>query len=139
MASIDDLVGAPVQASALVTGQGRGSMMTGEIFGGAIGKAVAEGRAQERTTSPIPADSEGYLALTADELVLLSAKNGAFTKKPKEVLQRVPRSQIREVALGEGKMQVALVVAFADETFWSLEVPRPVLKKAKGLIAAVNG
>jgi hypothetical protein len=75
----------------------------------------------------------GYLALTADEIVLLTTKKGMMSAKPAAVLARVPRAEIAGVTLGDG-MAPGLTLLFDDGQAWSFDVTPATKKSAKSLV-----
>lgn len=144
MKNVDDIVGAPVEVGCTVTPKGRASaIMTGGVLGGAFGAAgrVVGQMAREAGSagaSPLPAWSGalGYLAVTATEIVLLSAKQGLVSPKAVAVLARAPRSAVAGMALGDGKLAKPLAVSFGGDVVWEFEVPRVQWKDADAVLGA---
>src|SRR5690348_17838107 len=120
MKGADDLIKAAIIAGSPVTSKGRAkAIMTGAVVGqvaGSIGKVGAEMGAERKGegASPMPAKAFAlaYLAVTADELVLLEAKNGLIGPKAVGVLATAPRSDVAGVEFGEGKLQAPLKLSF---------------------------
>lgn len=140
-----ELIGAPIEAGSPVTAKGRAkAVMTGAAAGqllGSVAKAGAE-MVQERRgggASPLPAKSWslGYLALTADALILLEAKNGLLAPKAIGELARAPRSAVATTELGDGKLQSPLSITFDDGQVWEFEIPRVQVKKTRAILDAL--
>jgi hypothetical protein len=79
----------------------------------------------------------GYLALTAEEIVLLSTKKGLMSAKPAAVLARAPRAEIAGVTLGDG-IAPGLSLLFDDGQAWSFDVTPATKKSAKALVEALS-
>lgn len=63
----------------------------------------------------------GFLAVTDQELALISMKMGAVKGKLVDVVASVPRSQVASAEMS-GAMLVHLVINFTDGTRWAFEV-----------------
>lgn len=88
----------------------------------------------ERVASTAPDfGGHGYLALSTDELVLLTTKAGLLSAKPHAVLARVPRGEIAGASLGDG-MSPGLTLLFDNGSAWSFDVPPTTKKHAKALV-----
>ncbi len=144
MKNVEDVVGSPVQVGCTVTPKGRASaIITGGVVGGAFGAAgrVVGQMAREAGSagaSPLPAWSGalGYLAVTADEIVLVLGKQGLMSPKAVSVIARAPRSSVAGMALGEGKVAKPLAVSFGGDVTWEFEIPRVQWKDADALLGA---
>jgi hypothetical protein len=81
----------------------------------------------------------GYLALTADELVLVQGHDAVIGAVAKRVLATVPREDVHEVRLGEGKgePQRPLDVVFRDGDCWRLQVAHGDAHRAEQLVASL--
>jgi hypothetical protein len=132
MADAADVLGAPEVAGAWVNRRGKAkrtmSTVAGAEIGGAVGSVVGAGISQgsPRPTAETP-DFGGfaYLALSADELVLVKGKQGLMKlKMTDEVVAKVPRSDVVSIEAGEGKIAAPLTITFSDGGQWDLEVAR---------------
>ena len=85
-----------------------------------------------------PTFGVGMLAVTKDELVLISLTPG-LTLKPAGVLRRVPLSEVQACELKRARMASPLTITFRDGGSWLLEVARLDLNGAKKLAATVSG
>ncbi len=72
-----------------------------------------------------------YLAVTDDELALVSYKSGS-TSKPGSVITRVPRSAVASAEVGKGAAP-PLKITFTDGGVWQFEISNP------GILAVFPG
>ncbi len=146
MKNAEEVVGGPIEAGCIVAARGAsaakiGAAVVGQVAG-SIAKAGVETAAKHRASgaSPIPNDgwAQGYLALTSDELVLLSIKTGLVGQKAGAVLARAARGSVAGAELGDGKLTVPLTVRFSDGVEWSISVPRARVKDARKILAGLG-
>ena len=104
---------------------------------GSLGIAVAEASGRNATNSTPAFGRVGLLAVTADDIVLVSMV-GAITLKPKDVVARVPRSRVRAMSVGGGVTSTRVAVLFADDTAWVVEVPKNTAKQARAVAAELG-
>jgi hypothetical protein len=84
-----------------------------------------------------PAFDVAVLAVTEDELVLVSLTDG-LRQKAAGVLRRVPLSEVRTCELKRARLASPLTITFRDGGSWLLEVARLNLADGKRLAAAVS-
>ena len=72
-----------------------------------------------------------YLAVTDEELALISYKSGS-TSKAGSVITRVPRSAVASAEVGKGAAP-PLKITFADGGVWQFEISNP------GILAVFPG
>jgi len=146
MADAADVLGAPEVAGAWVNRRGKAkrtmSTVAGAEIGGAVGSVVGAGISQgsPRPTAETP-DFGGfaYLALSADELVLVKGKQGLMKlKMTDEVVAKVPRSDVVSIEAGEGKIAAPLTIMFSDGGQWDLEVARAHRSAAEQVVAELG-
>jgi len=146
MADAADVLGAPEVAGAWVNRRGKAkrtmSTVAGAEIGGAVGSVVGAGISQgsPRPTAETP-DFGGfaYLALSADELVLVKGKQGLMKlKMTDEVVAKVPRSDVVSIEAGEGKIAAPLTITFSDGGQWDLEVARAHRSAADQVVAELG-
>jgi len=104
---------------------------------GSLGIAMAEVSGQQAKVDTPAFGRVGLLAVTSDEVALVSMA-GAITLKPKEVIARVPRDAIIEMQVGGGVASTRVVVLFADQTAWVVEVPKNLAKQARQVAAELG-
>jgi hypothetical protein len=146
MADAADVLGAPEVAGAWVNRRGKAkrtmSTVAGAEIGGAVGSVVGAGISQgsPRPTAETP-DFGGfaYLALSADELVLVKGKQGLMKlKMTDEVVAKVLRSDVVSIEAGEGKIAAPLTITFSDGGQWDLEVARAHRSAAEQVVAELG-
>jgi hypothetical protein len=147
-----DLIGSPQVAGTLVNPRGMfhkqltksssgiAAGPAGGLSGPLAGLFLKKGMERERveaaqSTAP-DFGGHGYLALSAEEVVLLATKKGLMSAKPAAVLARVPRREIAGVTLGDG-MAPGLTLLFDDGQAWSFDVTPATKKSAKALVEAL--
>jgi hypothetical protein len=114
-------------AAVFVTARGD-AMATGLTVGiGGIAGAAAGVAADRRSegVATLPRGKLAYLTVTADQVVILRAKRGAF--KPKatdEVMVELPRSEIASAHYRKGKVVGILELALSDGQTWAFDVGR---------------
>ena len=145
MKNVEQVVGAPVITGSLVTAKGRAKAVMGGAIAGAVGSAARVGAqmAAERSgagASPLPTNafSLGYLAVTAEDIVVVEGTQGMLGPKAKSVLVRVPRSCAQAAHWGGGALAKALTIEFTDGVTWELEVPRANVKHAEAVLAELH-
>jgi hypothetical protein len=130
------LAGTPVNPRRMLPGQmTRSSRATGEESDGPLaGMFFKKNIDREHVEAAAPTTPDfgghGFLALTADDIALLTIKQGLLTAKPAVVLARVPRADIAGVTLGAG-MTPALSMLFDDGQAWWFELTRRTKYGAK--------
>jgi hypothetical protein len=105
-------------------------IVAGGLAAGIASKLLSGKKSKELMDSQTPGlgiMGLGFLAVTDQELALISMKMGAVKGKLVDVVARVPRSQVASAEM-TGAMLVHLVVNFADGTRWAFEV-RPQDKR----------
>ncbi|ADP81188.1 hypothetical protein FraEuI1c_3173 [Pseudofrankia inefficax] len=106
--------------------------------GGLIGAAVASAGTQG--TSPLGKGAIAYFGVYDAEVVLFTAKRGAFKPKPTpEVIASVPRAAVRAARVDKGRLAGVLEIAFDDGSVWQFDVPRVNLAGAQQVAAALAG
>lgn len=144
MKNLDATIGATAELGCMVTPPG--NLTRTAVGGAASGLLGVAGRAAaDVATSKLPDGSPftgtkhrfGYLALTADEVVLVATKAALVGHKPVAVLGRAPRPSISGFDLEAGGTSRHLTVSFQDGTAWELEVPALRAKDAERVAAAV--
>jgi hypothetical protein len=110
-----------------------GAGLSGPLAGVFLKKNMAREKVEAAASTAPDFGGHGYLALSADELVLLATKAGLFSAKPHAVLARVPRKDIVGATLGDG-MAPGLSLLFESGEAWSFDVPPATKKQAKALI-----
>jgi hypothetical protein len=78
----------------------------------------------------------GFLALTTDDVVLLTLRQGLLTVTPSAVLAKVPRAHVAGATLGAG-MTPVLSVLFDDGQAWSFDITRKGKYDAKTFVEAL--
>ncbi len=148
MADASKALGAPEIAGAWIERKGFAkremrAIASAEV-GGMLGTAAGAGLSAKGTPRPT-ADTPsfgayGYLALSANDLVLVKAKQGLTgLKLTDDVIASVPRSAVASAELGQGKVSSPLTISFSDGGAWELEVARARRRGAERLIAELSG
>lgn len=114
-------------AGAFVASRGD-AMATGMTvgIGGLVGAAA--GAAADRRSGGVATLARGklgYLAVTADRVVIVHAKRGAF--KPKatgEVIAELPRAELASARYRKGKVVGVFELELADGQTWAFDVGR---------------
>ena len=146
MKNVQELVGNPVLDGVLLTPKGRAKAVIGGAIGGGAGSALKEG-AQMATAhagqgvSPSPAGTWklGYVAVTAEEVVLLEARPALIGTKATGVLAGSQRAALARVSAGDGKTTLPLHVEFNDATSWEFEIARANFKDARRVAELLSG
>jgi hypothetical protein len=114
-------------------GEGLGGVITGAVAGKRAGAEKAQAAASVTPSFEIIA----WLALTANELALISI-NRKHGLKLDQVLSRVPRSDVKSVEFGKAAPLVSkpLIVTFTNGNQWVLEVPALGKGDAKEIAAS---
>lgn len=148
MADASTALGAPEIAGAWVNRRGmakRGmSTVAGADIGGVVGSVVASGLSAKGSPQPTAETPNfggfGYLGVSATELVLVKGKRGLVgLKMTKDVVARVPRSDVVSIDLGEGKIASPLTIIFGDGGHWELEVARASRRAAERVVGELGG
>ena len=145
------LLGAPQIAGVNVMPRGdtmarawrQGGMTAGGVIGAggaelAGGKARKDGRSARGDTPEFKGSA--LLALTDADVALVRVKMGMVSSKPSEIIARVPRDQVTQATLSDG-MVPKLTITFADDSTWSMDVPRVFKKQGdtKRIIQLLTG
>ena len=141
-----EMLGVPQQAGVKVNPRGMGmraATLYGGYSGGAIGPAI-NARRHPNTSGRSAAGSDtptfgrlAYLAVTADEVVLIEVKSRIFTTYLANVLACVPRAEVRDLVLDKGGLySMPLTVNFTGGERWALEVPKPYMRDARRVAEA---
>ncbi len=146
MKGAQELVGTSIDAGCTVTAKGRSkAIATGGVAGAALGSAAQvagqmQGARSGDGASPLPtgAASLGYLAVTADEVVLCQAKQGLVSPKAVGVLARAARAEVTGAVLGDGTLQRPLTITFANGVTWEFEIPRVQVKGAEQVLGVLG-
>ena len=147
MADASKALGAPEIAGAWIerkgfAKKGMNAIASAEI-GGMLGTAVGTGLSGKGTpkTAETPSfGAYGYLALSANDLVLVRAKQGLTGMKlTDDVIASVPRSAVGSAELGQGKVSSPFTITFSDGGTWELEVARARRRGAERVIAELGG
>jgi hypothetical protein len=81
----------------------------------------------------------GYLAVTADEIVIVATKNAAlWTRIGDRVLARARRSAITAVELDAGLLS-HLTIEFDNEVSWEFDIPRLNRGTTEGVVRELGG
>ena len=128
------LLGSPQLAAVRVLSKGSTAK---SLTLGSLGIAMAEASGRQATNSTPAFGRVGLLAVTAEEIVLVSMV-GAITLKPKEVVARAPRTQVRAMSVGGGVTSTRVTVLFADDTAWIVEVPKNTARQARAVAAELG-
>jgi hypothetical protein len=148
MADASSALGAPEVVGAWVTRRGKAkrtmSTVAGAEIGGAVGSAVGAGLSGGGSPQPTPDTPDfgafAYLAVSADELVLIKGKQGLTKlKMTDEVVARIPRSDVVSIDLGDGKLAAPLAITFTNGSQWELEVARAGKRAAERVVAELAG
>ena len=140
-------LGAPEIAGTMVNPQGLTKKMTirtaGAELGGIVG-SVAAGSATGglyQGAPDVPVFGRvGYVAVSETEVALIKTKAGPFKMHvTDEALARVPRSELGDVELEEGKMISHLMLGFTNGVRWEFDVPKMGKKNAKEFVSKLGG
>jgi hypothetical protein len=116
---------------------GFGGGLSGPVAGMFLKKNIARERVEAAESTVPDFGHNGYLALTADEIVLLTTKKGLMSAKPAAVLARAPRAEIAGVTLGDG-IAPGLSLLFDDGQAWSFDITPATKKGAKALVDVLS-
>ena len=128
------LLGVPQRAAVRVMAKGSTAKM---LTLGSLGIAMAEASGKQAKVDTPAFGRVGLLAVTDDEVALVSMA-GAITLKPKAVVTRVPRASVTGMHVGGGMASTKVVVLFADDTAWLVEVPKNLAKQARAVAAELG-
>lgn len=128
------LLGVPQRAAVRVMAKGSTAKM---LTLGSLGIAMAEASGKQAKVDTPAFGRVGLLAVTDHEIALVSMA-GAITLKPKDVVTRVPRDTITGMHVGGGMASTKVVVLFADDTAWVVEVPKNLAKQARAVAAELG-
>ncbi|WP_131172090.1 hypothetical protein [Propioniciclava tarda] len=125
--------GRPLIAGTNIVGKGWAKGVAGQAVAGAIGGAVGSAMGTG-SVAKITTGMKGFLALTADELLLMTL-GGLMVLKPKDVVARVPRSEVASITMGkQNAVSAPLDVTFTAGSVWQFEVPRPTMANGRDLV-----
>jgi hypothetical protein len=132
------VLGQPQLAAAKVNPIGT-TMQRSSIQGGLLGALVGKMMAGK---SPVKGDNQmprfgslGIIAVTEYELALITVSG--LGAKPKDVLVRVPLSEVSSAELRKGYVG-QLAITFSNGVHWYMEVSPPMKKGAKAVVAALQ-
>jgi hypothetical protein len=77
------------------------------------------------------------LAVTDDEVVLLTVRRGMIKPSATGVVGRGARADVCGAELGKCRLQAPLRLEWADGSAWELAVPRSDMKKARVLVEQI--
>jgi hypothetical protein len=126
-----EALGSPQVAGTFVSPKGHTRNLTARVAGFPGGEVAAG--------APKFGDV-GYVALSEDELAIVTGKHGLF--KPKvgsEVIARASRTDITAAELDGGALKAAMRFQFADGGSWEFEVPKIYRKTAEQVVRALGG
>jgi hypothetical protein len=144
-----EVIGSPQLAGTLVNPRGSfhknltqinpaaGGVLAGPLAGVFLKNNIDRERVEAAESTAPDFGGHGYIALTADEVVLLSTKKGLMSAKPAAVLARMPRSEIAGVTLGDG-MAPGLTLLFDNGQAWSFDITPATKKGAKALVDVLS-
>jgi hypothetical protein len=82
----------------------------------------------------------GYVAASETDVALIKTKAGPFKMHvTDETLVRVPRSELEEVELEQGKMISHLRLRFTNGVRWEFDIPKIGKKDAKEFVTKLGG
>ncbi len=125
----------PKQAQAATFVEPRGMIRSAVSSVGGLAGALAASPGD----GPLTKGSIGYLGIYDDEIVLFSAKRGAF--KPKatsSVIASASRTALNRAGFKKGRAASVLELAFTDGAVWAFEIPRVHLSGAQSIAAALG-
>jgi hypothetical protein len=136
-----ETLGSPQLAGVKVNRQGT----TRKAYVGAVGSAIID-KANERKGKVGPESQTpefgrlAWLAVTADEVALVELK-GSVTLKLKDVIARVPRSEVVGAEVGGASIMISppLKIQFTGGGSWEFEVPRPSRNDALAVADVLDG
>lgn len=141
MKNISKHISEPVVGSCLVMQKGSAkALMTGAVAGaaGSAARAATDTVANNRASGASPLQGGpaalGVLAITDDEVVLLSGRRGMIRAKATGVAGRLPRRGLVDAELGRARLQAPLRLTWDDGSSWELAVPRKFVKQARGIV-----
>jgi hypothetical protein len=109
----------------------------GVVAGAMAGRHVEAEKAQAAASATPSFAVIGWLALTANELALVSIDRKRGLKLD-QALARVPRSDVRSIELGKAAPMISkpLIVTFTNGNQWVFEVPALGKGDIKQMVAA---
>jgi hypothetical protein len=117
-----------------------GNVIADQITRGLFSRKAKGQKAQAAVSSAPDFGRLGYLAVTADELVLIKMESSAVRTHLGEVLARVPRDQVASADFESSAMYASgLTITFSNGETWLLEAPRPSRKDAHAVITTLQG
>lgn len=118
---------------------GSGNVIADTITRGIFSRKAKGQKAQAAVSTAPDFGRLGYLAVSADELVLIKMESGTVKTHLGEVLARIPRKQVVSADLESSVMYAsAVTITFANGEAWLLETPRPNRKDAQAVIAVLR-
>lgn len=119
---------------------GTGNLIADTITRGIFSRKAKGQRAKAAVSTAPDFGRLGYLAVTADELVLIKVESGTVKTHLGEVLARIPRNQVVSAVFESSAMYAsAITITFATGETWLLEAPRPNRKDAQEVISTLQG
>jgi hypothetical protein len=136
-----EILGSPQMAGVKVNRRGT----TKKAYVGVVGSAIIDKANEHRgKIAPEPQTPDfgrlAWLAVTADEVALVELK-GSVTLKLKDVIARVPRSEVAAAEVGGASIMISppLKIEFKGGESWEFEVPRPSRNDAVAVADVLAG
>jgi hypothetical protein len=133
--------GASLGGSAAVSGGGPlVDAISSTVLQGVFRKKARGQKAKAAVSSAPDFGRLGYLAVTAEDIVLIKLDATGLKVRLGEVLARVPRGEIAAADFESSAMYASgVTITFASGDQWLLEAPRPTRKAAQELVQLLNG
>jgi hypothetical protein len=141
-----EILGTPQLAGVKVNRRGMGAAVVRSVglMSGGTPAVSLNARRHPNTTAQSAKGSDtpsigriAFLAVTADEIVLIDVKSRIVTTYLASVIARAPRDEVATIELeGGGLYSMPLTVRFVDGDSWALEVPKPYRRDARRVAQA---
>jgi len=138
MKKADEIAGAPVIAGCKLLGSGSNAQLLGGGLAGGLGRRAGEALSQAPTGGPLAPREIGYLALTADMLLLMTVKAGMAVHHATGIRASAGRDSVVSVEIGGSMLMNPMTIRFDEGTVWHFEVDKANKRKAKELIAELG-
>lgn len=147
MKGIEAFTGAPVLAGCVVNPPGSAGAiaagaMSRQLGTGATVGARADGQVAAASAAALPHPTgswqAAYLALTAEELVLVRVRQGLIRPKPDGEIARLPRTAVNGYTLEGSGLQSPFSLQLTDGTSWAFGLPKLHVKNAKALLGELG-
>jgi hypothetical protein len=103
----------------------------------ALGDRLLRGAGPSAPATTPPFGAHALLSVTADELALIDLERGRSSPRQREVLRRIPRSDVASAELGQG-LNFPLTIRLVGGATWQFEVGWNFRKDAEALIGALR-